>query len=236
MKKLYDKNELRFSLIWIVLYIVLFSLADGVSGVIGISKIVTVLVSVVMTAIIYCWICKNSLKEKYGLYKFQGNVRQYLYFIPLVLLASTNLWFGFKLNLSVLETVLYIISMMCVGFLEEVIFRGFLFKALCKKNIKYAIFISSVTFGLGHIVNLFNGQNKLETLIQICYAVAIGFLFTIIFYKGKSLWPCIITHSMINSLSVFANANAITVKNEMLSAIFLCVVSLSYAIYILVKK
>ncbi len=203
---------------------------------IGISKIVTVLVSVVMTAIIYCWICKNGLKEKYGLYKFQGNVRQYLYFIPLVLLASTNLWFGFKLNLSVLETVLYIISMMCVGFLEEVIFRGFLFKALCKKNIKYAIFISSVTFGLGHIVNLFNGQNKLETLIQICYAVAIGFLFTIIFYKGKSLWPCIITHSMINSLSVFANANAITVKNEMLSAIFLCVVSLSYAIYILVKK
>ena len=196
----------------------------------------TVLVSVVMTAIIYCWICKNGLKEKYGLYKFQGNVRQYLYFIPLVLLASTNLWFGFKLNLSVLETVLYIISMMCVGFLEEVIFRGFLFKALCKKNIKYAIFISSVTFGLGHIVNLFNGQNKLETLIQICYAVAIGFLFTIIFYKGKSLWPCIITHSMINSLSVFANANAITVKNEMLSAIFLCVVSLSYAIYILVKK
>lgn len=169
MKKLYDKNELRFSLIWIVLYIVLFSLADGVSGVIGISKIVTVLVSVVMTAIIYCWICKNGLKEKYGLYKFQGNVRQYLYFIPLVLLASTNLWFGFKLNLSVLETVLYIISMMCVGFLEEVIFRGFFFKALCKKNIKYAIFISSVTFGLGHIVNLFNGQNKLETLIQICY-------------------------------------------------------------------
>lgn len=236
MKKLYDKNELRFSLIWIVLYIVLFSLADSVSVVIGISKIVTVLVSVVMTAIIYCWICKNGLKEKYGLYKFQGNVRQYLYFIPLVLLASTNLWFGFKLNLSVLETVLYIISMMCVGFLEEVIFRGFFFKALCKKNIKYAIFISSITFGLGHIVNLFNGQNKLETLIQICYAVAIGFLFTIIFYKGKSLWPCIITHSMINSLSVFANANAITVKNEMLSAIFLCVVSLSYAIYILVKK
>ena len=236
MKKLYDKNELRFSLIWIVLYIILFSVADSVSTVIGISKIMTVPVSIIMTIIIYCWICKNGLKEKYGLYKFQGNVRQYLYFIPLVLLASTNLWLGFKLNLSVLETILYIISMMCVGFLEEVIFRGFLFKALCKKNIKYAILISSVTFGFGHIVNLLNGKNTLETLIQICYAVAIGFLFTIIFYKGKSLWPCIITHSMINSLSVFANIDAVMVKNEMLSAIFLCVVSLSYAIYILVNK
>lgn len=68
MKKLYDKNELRFSLILIVLYIVLFSLADGVSSVIGISKIVTVPVSVLMTVIIYYWICKNGLKEKYGLY------------------------------------------------------------------------------------------------------------------------------------------------------------------------
>ena len=68
MKKLYDKNELRFSLILIVLYIVLFSLADGVSSVIGISKIVTVPVSVLMTVIIYYWICKKGLKEKYGLY------------------------------------------------------------------------------------------------------------------------------------------------------------------------
>ena len=68
MKKLYDKNELRFSLILIVLYIVLFSLADGVSSVIGISKIVTVPVSVLMIVIIYYWICKKGLKEKHGLY------------------------------------------------------------------------------------------------------------------------------------------------------------------------
>lgn len=51
-------------------------------------------------------------------------------------------------------------------------------------NVKRAILISSITFGLGHIVNLLNGKNILETLMQICYAVAIGFLFTIIFYKG----------------------------------------------------
>ena len=73
MKKLYDKNELRFSLIWIVLYIVLFSLADGVSSVIGISKIVTVPVSVLMTVIIYYWICKNGLKD-HCLFLFQANI------------------------------------------------------------------------------------------------------------------------------------------------------------------
>lgn len=53
-------------------------------------------------------------------------------------------------------------------------------------NIKFAVFISSITFGMGHIVNLLNGKDLIPTLLQICYAVAIGFLFTIIIYKGKS--------------------------------------------------
>ena len=89
------------------------------------------------------------------------------------------------------------LSMACVGVIEEVIFRGFLFKAMCKDNIKLAVFISSITFGMGHIVNLLNGKDLIATLLQICYASAIGFLFTIIFYKGKSLLPCIITHGCL---------------------------------------
>ena len=43
--------------------------------------------------------------------------------------------------------------MLCVGFMEEVIFRGLLFKAIAKDNAKMAIVISSVTFGLGHVLN-----------------------------------------------------------------------------------
>ena len=113
------------------------------------------------------------------------------------------------------------------------IFRGFLFKALCKDNIKLAIIISSVTFGLGHIVNLLNGRDIPETLMQICYAVAIGFVFTIIFYKGKSLWPCIIAHGVVNSLSAFANTDAAPAWHGIAGSIFLCVVSLAYAAYLI---
>lgn len=36
------------------------------------------------------------------------------------------LWHGVAMNVSLLETVLYILTMFCVGFLEEMIFRGFL--------------------------------------------------------------------------------------------------------------
>ena len=235
MKKIYDKNELNFALIWIGIYVVLMSVGDSISGTIGIAKIVTAPIYIILTIIIYLWICKNSLKEKYGLCSFDANVKEYLYFIPLVFLASTNLWWGFKLNLTVAESALYVISMLCVGFLEEVIFRGFLFKAMCKTSVKQAIIISSVTFGIGHIVNLLNGKDILETLMQICYAVAIGFLFTIIFYKGKSLWPCIITHSVINSLSAFANEENAPTWHGIAGSVFLCTVSLVYAVYIIYK-
>lgn len=40
--------------------------------------------------------------------------------------------------------------MLCVGFLEEMIFRGLLFEAIAKENVKKAIIISSVTFGIRH--------------------------------------------------------------------------------------
>ncbi len=235
MKKIYERNELGFALIWIGLYVVLFSAADSISGDIGISKIVTAPMCIVMTVIMYLWIRKNHLEEKYGLCRFQGDAKAYLYFIPLVLLASTNLWWGFRLNLTVFETILYIVSMLCVGFLEEVIFRGFLFKAIAKENVNRAIVISSVTFGFGHIVNLLNGRDIPETLIQICYAAAIGFLFTILFHKGKGLWPCIVTHSAVNSLSVFANEGAVTMPKQIAGCVFLCVVSLGYTVYILKK-
>lgn len=236
MNKIYNKNELGFALMWIGLYVVLLSAGDSFSETAGIAKLVTAPVCIVLTAILYLWISKNGLKEKYGLCKFQGDVKNYLYFIPLVLLVSVNLWWGFKLNLSGPETALYVISMVFVGFLEEVIFRGLLFKAICRTNVTRAIIISGVTFGLGHIVNLLNGRDIPETLIQVCYAVAIGILFTLIFYKGKGLWPCIITHSVMNSLSIFANEDAATAQKQMIAGIFLCVVSIGYTVYILKKE
>lgn len=233
MNKIYEKNELNFALIWIGIYVVSLSVADSISGSVGTAKLVTAPVCIVLTLIIYLWIRKNDLKEKYGLCAFKADFKTYLYFIPLVLLSTTNLWYGVTLNLTPIESLLYVVSMLCVGFLEEVIFRGFLFKALCKSNIKTAIAISSITFGLGHIVNLLNGSEISETLLQVCYAIAIGFAFTIIFYKGKCLWPCIITHSVVNSLSAFANSEKAPAWHGIAGCIFICVVCYAYAVYIL---
>ena len=62
-----------------------------------------------------------------------------------MLVGLSSIFFGVKLNYSVPETVFYILSMLCVGFLEEIIFRGFLFVGMAKKSVKSAIIVSSVT-------------------------------------------------------------------------------------------
>jgi len=233
MKKLYAKSELWFSLLWIIVYVVLFSLADSISVGLEIEKIITAPLCILMTVILLLWIKRNNLLSKYGLAKIKVEHKKYLYYLPLLVLISTNLWGGIALHLSPVETVLYVVSMIGVGILEEVIFRGLLFKALCMDNLKTAIVISSVTFGIGHIVNLLNGADILPTLLQIVYATAAGFLFTILFHRSGTLLPCIITHSAINSLSAFGAQRSQTL--DLIAAAVLTALSLLYALWILKK-
>ena len=63
----------------------------------------------------------------YGLIKVTDS-KKYLYFIPLILIVSVNLWNGININNSIIEIVFHILNMINIGFIEEIIFRGFLFK------------------------------------------------------------------------------------------------------------
>lgn len=237
MQKLYQKSEINFAIFWIVIYVVGTSIADVVSETIGITKIITAGFHVLLSILLLIWTGNHKLYEKYGLCKPKIQASKFLYYIPLLIIATCNLWLGFAINLPMFETILYICSMVCVGFLEELIFRGFLFKAMSKDNIRSAIVISSITFGIGHIVNLFNGSGMtiVANISQVCYAIAIGYMLVIIFHRGKSLLPCIIMHSVFNSLSVFAKVENWNNTNQIIVSVVLCVIAITYTL-ILLKK
>lgn len=228
MTKLYERSEITFAISWIVLYVVGTSITDSIMN----TKLITLIFHIALSISAMVWLRNNGLFNKYGLCKVKDSPSKYLYYIPLIIICSSNLWFGIKLNISIVETIFYVGSMLCVGFLEELIFRGFLFKAMSKDGIKSAIIVSSVTFGLGHIVNLINGSGArlIPNLCQVCYAIAFGFMFVIIFYKGGSLIPCIVTHSVINSLSVFANKDMRTDAINIIISIILSVTAILYTL------
>ncbi len=170
MYRLYKKNELNFSLVWIVSYVVLFSVADSFSASLGTEKIIAAPVAIVFTLLLLVFVSKHNLKEKYGLCSFDGSLRNFLYFTPLLLIMSINLWNGVTMKLSVLETVLYILSMLCVGFIEEIIFRGFLFKALYNDNVKLAIVISRVSLRIiAFLPTLRTGNLPQSTNLRIVF-------------------------------------------------------------------
>ncbi|MBE6671456.1 MAG: CPBP family intramembrane metalloprotease [Ruminococcaceae bacterium] len=234
LKKLYDKSKIWFAVMWIVSYCVLMSVGDSLSVMLGVEKSVTFAVGLALSFVLLLFLKKNGMFEYYGLCCPKVSAKTMLYYIPVLVMLTTNCWYGLTFNFGVLETVLYILAMLCVGFLEEVIFRGLLFEAMRKENVKSAIIISSVTFGIGHIINLVNGSGAeiLPNLLQVIYATAAGFMFVMMYYKTKSLIICIAAHGIFNALSVFANEANTTQNMRILTAIALTVLTGGYATYI----
>ena len=252
MKKLYEKNELTFSLVWIGLYVVVMNIALQFCG--GFDDLASktvpqVLVPVscicVLAVVSTVWILRNGLSEKYGLCRFKGNCRQFLYFIPLVIMSCVNLINGLGLNAPAAVALLMMVNLAVAGYVEEIIFRGFLFRCLAKDNLRSAILVSAITFGAGHIVNLVNTADTLGVLLQVCYAMIIGFMYTLVVYKGGSLWPCIASHMFVNGSSTFALeqgpfsqlvgvvfGQASTDLVQVCSSVFIMVVSGSYALWL----
>ena len=231
MKRLYEKDEVWFAVLWIVIYVVGFANADSISESMGIPKLLTVLVGLVLSVILFGFIRRNGLADDFGLCGFRGSFRDFLWFLPLAVISSVNFWNGVTLNCPVPEAVLYILSMCMVGFLEEVIFRGMLFKGMCRSNVKTAILVSSLTFGTGHIVNLFLGAPLLDTLLQLVYASAIGFCYTAIFWVGGSIVPCILSHAFVNSTSIFAVEPS--GGTHILMTVLQTVISVGYGLWLL---
>lgn len=235
MKKLYEKNELTVAIVWIAAYCVLQSLANPLNEIIGVQYAASAGFCILQTIVLFAFIRKNNLQKRYGLCGSSVPARRFLYYVPLVILASGNLWNGAAVNYSPAETACRIACMLCVGFLEKVIFRGLLFGAIARDNIKSAVIISSVTFGIGHIINLVNGSgmNLVNNLCQIVFAVAVGFLLVTVFYRGGSLIPCILVHSAINTLGTFANDAGLTVQMQLLHIAALILITAAYTLILM---
>lgn len=251
-KKIYEKSEIGFALSWIGLYLVLMNaalqfcggfdnLADKTIVQLSVPLICIVLLAVFSTV----WIRQNGFMEKYGLCSFRKDLKTFLWFLPLLAMTCTNLKNGLALTAPLGVTLFMMFNLAIAGYVEEIIFRGFLFRAMAKDNLKNAIVVSAITFGAGHIVNLANTADKTGVILQICYAIVIGFLYTIIAYKGESLWPCILSHMFINASDVFASehgpfSNLVTavfgqasqVTEEACSAALIILISGAYSIWL----
>lgn len=238
MINFYKKHELIFSIVMIVVYSFLQSLAIEGNAAMGVEYSISAIVTVALALVLYLFVRKNKLNEYYGFNRLQVPGKSFLYFIPMLVLISINLWNGVRINLPLGESACYLIYMMSVAFVEEVLFRGFLFKAISKDSLRMAIAITSITFGLGHLLNLINGSgmSMVPNLCQVVGAFAVGLLFAVVLLKGGSIWPCIMTHAAIDMVSLWANEEGLTDEKRMLFGLARMVIVALYILFIIVKK
>lgn len=238
MKRLYEKSEIWFAVAWIIAYCFFLSLGDNISASIGLINVATLPIAILLCVVLFLFLKKNGLLEAYGLCKAKVPASRVLFYIPVLVMLTANLWYGIGIYVSPVEAVCYVLTMFCVGFLEEVIFRGLLFNAMRKDGVKSAILVSSLTFGMGHIINLFNGSGAelLPNLLQVVYATAAGFMFVMIYYKTESLIVCIVAHGVFNALSIFVNEVTVSDTMHILSCVFLIVVCGGYGAYLAKKQ
>lgn len=211
LDRLYARGEAAFAVVWIVVYVVFMSAFDALSLEAGVAKCLTLPMQLVLIGVLCLWVRHAGLARRFGLRAPVTPAARMLFYVPLVVMLAYKFAFGVTMSYAPLETVLFVFSMFCVGFLEELIFRALLFRGMSKGNPTSAVIVSSLTFGLGHIVNLVNasGQDQFETAVQVVAAIIIGFVLVYVFMRSGSLWPCIVFHGLFNALSAFTDDAAI---------------------------
>ena len=132
MKKIFKKNELLFCILLIVIYILINSFCMQEFG---LTDYRTTIINTIFSIFLIILMIVLKRISCYGLTKVT-NLKRYLYFIPLILIISVNLWNGININNSVSEIIYYILTMINIGFIEEIIFRGFLFNMMEKDNVR----------------------------------------------------------------------------------------------------
>jgi membrane protease YdiL (CAAX protease family) len=121
--------------------------------------------------------------------------KRVLFYIPLFLIEIIPIIIGnYNNETTIFQCFILIFFTIAVGINEEIYFRGIVLKILNKKGIKKAIIISSIIFGIFHIVNLLNGRDALYVVLQIFFAFLVGFVLSEIVLITKSIIIVIIWH------------------------------------------
>lgn len=232
MKKLMEVKPILHALVWIIIYIVTVNIGDALSEITGTGKnTITAAMLITLSLILVFYLKKNRKFDSYGVKGItKAGFHKSLFYIPLILLALMQYIAGIDSTVSREEIISTCILMIGVGFIEELVFRGFLFQGIsAKSGVNRAVLISGITFGIGHIVNLLRGYTYMEQIEQIIVAIAIGIVLTLLVVITKSIIPGMLFHIVFNIGGTITKWDA-SQQLYMMNA--LVVVSIFYAIYL----
>lgn len=234
MKKLFDQKPVLFAVIWIMIYVVGFGSAGIQTQTPWLNYALQSAVGLVIAGVLLIFAKKRDLLAHWGFTGIHTAENRMLFFIPMLLAMTSNVWLGFGFREDTPAATLF--GILAIGvicpFLEELIMRSMLFRAIGKQSTRQGFWFASLAFGVGHAVNLVYGKDVMDTLVQMVYASCIGFCFTAVLYTTSSIVPTVLAHMLCNTLNFFAKQNVSEVSQMIVIAV-MCVICVAYGCYVL---
>ncbi|MDO4594395.1 MAG: type II CAAX endopeptidase family protein [Tissierellia bacterium] len=205
MDRLKINKAIVFSILVTIFSTLSLSLSRHLINKIQLGMLNDLIIFVVPLIIFICIYIKLKSEKS-----FIGDVKKSIIMsLPLIAVQAVflfNIYLGIKNRSSISLKVLILIILvnLCVGFFEEIVYRGIIFSILLKKfRTKAAIFISSLFFGLAHFSNLVNNPKLINsTISQVIYAFMIGVFLCSIYINTKSLLGCCLIHFLVDFMSI----------------------------------
>ena len=133
---------------------------------------------------------------------YKGSLK---YIIPLALLASMII--PYFIMVPVTDPFLpALLDVIFIGIMEELIFRGLVFRAAeVFTGEGKAVIISSILFGLLHLINLSGDDPVPYVLLQVVFNAVIGLAFAALRVKTKSILAGIVIHTFLDMNAIFVD-------------------------------
>lgn len=145
---------------------------------------------------------------------------------------------------SIRKIIIFTVMMLLVGIFEEVLFRGVILNSMINKwgytktGIIKSVILSSLIFGLCHLVNLlWYPTIIIGTATQVIYTFLNGILFASIYIRCKNIWSVIILHSVCDWLSMVSDiyhqapVSAVPVDTSVVSMLIISMIYIPFALF-----
>jgi membrane protease YdiL (CAAX protease family) len=159
------------------------------------------------------------------------NWREWLSYLPLLILPALSAFVSDFQVTSPAQITFFVLFAFAIGFAEEVIVRGIFLRIFFPKGRIHAVLMSSLIFGLMHLGNLLIGADLGITLTQVVYATLIGIAFAGVMSYGRSIWPLIVIHALVDFFPKLSSPSADNSGVDIISALILVAVQIPFAAY-----
>ncbi|GAA0076821.1 type II CAAX endopeptidase family protein [Clostridium sp. CTA-5] len=152
-----------------------------------------------------------AIKQEFGSLKVVGftskNVCKHISYglalciIYYLTIIGINLLLGYSIAIKPFFNIGMMVMLsnyIIVGFSEEILFRGYIFKLVYKEThvANKAVIIQAIIFSAIHIVN-----PTYENLLEFIYALIIGIILGFLVLQQQNLWGAIVFHILFNCVN-----------------------------------